>query len=210
MAKIRPLLDRLATQLAKIDSEAADTVDELLTLTQGTPLANEFQKIAGAVTEYEFEEAEAALRALTDDWYSSELSASSFEEQPLVLDISTGLAYWHNPELLRKYLAKFVQDHADYIDDLAAHLAAGERLDAARKIHRLKGTAVTLGLMELAPAVVEMDRALTVQDTLPSALLEGLLAKLRQTMTKSLVAIRDHLAVVPSVESSADGETSHI
>ncbi|CAK0739765.1 two-component system, sensor histidine kinase and response regulator [Gammaproteobacteria bacterium] len=67
-ARVRPLLDRLASQLAKIDSAALDTVDELLTLTQGTPLENELRSIADIVTDYEFEEAESVLQALTDSW----------------------------------------------------------------------------------------------------------------------------------------------
>jgi signal transduction histidine kinase/CheY-like chemotaxis protein len=64
MEMVQPLLDRLATQLADIDTEASDTVDELLALTQGTSLASGLKKVARAVADYEFELAEAALQAL--------------------------------------------------------------------------------------------------------------------------------------------------
>ncbi|CAK0776931.1 hypothetical protein CCP3SC1_880001 [Gammaproteobacteria bacterium] len=64
MTKVQPLLDQLAAQLTEIDSEAYDTVQELLSLTKDSSLASALQKIASAVTDYEFEEAEIALRAL--------------------------------------------------------------------------------------------------------------------------------------------------
>lgn len=66
MTRVQPLLDQLAAQLADIDTEAAETMQELLALTQGTALANGLRKIASAVAEYEFEAAEAALRAFNE------------------------------------------------------------------------------------------------------------------------------------------------
>lgn len=64
MDKVRPLLERLALQLADLDTEATDTVLELQTLTRGTALAAGVDKIAAAVSNYAFEDAEAALRGL--------------------------------------------------------------------------------------------------------------------------------------------------
>jgi signal transduction histidine kinase/CheY-like chemotaxis protein/HPt (histidine-containing phosphotransfer) domain-containing protein len=64
MDRVGPLLTRLAAQLADIDSEAADTVEELLILTQGTILAAGLAKIAAAVADYEFDGAEVLLLEL--------------------------------------------------------------------------------------------------------------------------------------------------
>ena len=64
MAKVQPLLNRLATQLASIETEASDTVQELLELTQGTSLAGGMKKIARAVAGYDYEIAEAELQSL--------------------------------------------------------------------------------------------------------------------------------------------------
>jgi CheY-like chemotaxis protein len=64
MGKILPLLDQLAFQLADIDTEASDTVDELLALTQGTHLANGLRKVARAVADYEFDAAEEVLKSI--------------------------------------------------------------------------------------------------------------------------------------------------
>jgi CheY-like chemotaxis protein len=63
MSKVQPLLDKLASQLADIDTEASDTVQELLTLTQGSPLASSLKKVASLVADYEFEEAAAILQS---------------------------------------------------------------------------------------------------------------------------------------------------
>ncbi len=64
MDKVKPLLDRLALQLADIDTESADTVQELATLTHGTALSAGLREVAKAVAAYEFEDAETALKEL--------------------------------------------------------------------------------------------------------------------------------------------------
>ncbi len=65
MTRIQPLLERLAAELAGADAAALYTVQELLALTRGTSLAGGLQKVANAVSTYEFEKAEAVLQALT-------------------------------------------------------------------------------------------------------------------------------------------------
>ena len=64
MDKVQPLLDRLAAQLADMDTEASDTVDELQTLIKGTSLAGGVKKVAKAVADYEYDAAEEALKKL--------------------------------------------------------------------------------------------------------------------------------------------------
>jgi len=66
MDKVQPLLDRLAIQLAEMDTEASDTVEELRTLTKGTSLAGGVKKVARAVADYEFDVAEEALKELIE------------------------------------------------------------------------------------------------------------------------------------------------
>jgi CheY-like chemotaxis protein len=64
MSRIKPLLDRLAFQLADSDADASETVQELQTLAQGSPMADGLRKVAGLVGNYEFDAAEISLRTL--------------------------------------------------------------------------------------------------------------------------------------------------
>jgi two-component system sensor histidine kinase/response regulator len=64
MAKVRPLLDRLAAQLADADAEASDTAEQLQTLAQGAPLAKTLQKVVAAIAEYDFDAALERLNAI--------------------------------------------------------------------------------------------------------------------------------------------------
>jgi CheY-like chemotaxis protein len=64
MAKVQPLLDRLAAQLADADAEASDTVEQLQALTQGTHLARGLQKVAAAISDYDFDAALEQLKAI--------------------------------------------------------------------------------------------------------------------------------------------------
>ncbi len=66
MDKVQPLFDRLAAQLAGMDTEASDTVEELLPLVKGTSLAGGVKKVARAVADYDFDQAEEALKALLE------------------------------------------------------------------------------------------------------------------------------------------------
>ncbi|HJW72609.1 MAG TPA: response regulator [Geothrix sp.] len=63
-SRVRTLLERLVSQLVDCDAEAADTLQELQILTQGTPLANGLKKVGDLVGRYEFDEAEKSLQAL--------------------------------------------------------------------------------------------------------------------------------------------------
>ena len=63
-ARLLPLFEQLARQLAELDPEAAETVQALEPLTQGSELAVKVRTLAEAVANYEFEEAALALQAL--------------------------------------------------------------------------------------------------------------------------------------------------
>jgi PAS domain S-box-containing protein len=62
IGNVRALTDRLAAQLAAMDTEASDTVQELQTLTEGTPLEAGLRKVAKAVADFEFDAAADALQ----------------------------------------------------------------------------------------------------------------------------------------------------
>jgi signal transduction histidine kinase/HPt (histidine-containing phosphotransfer) domain-containing protein/HAMP domain-containing protein len=63
-ARLQPLLQKLAVQLADMNTEAADTMAELLPLVRGTHLAGGFQNLSKAVSDYEFERAVTELQAM--------------------------------------------------------------------------------------------------------------------------------------------------
>ena len=64
LAKVRPLLDRLGAQLAQFDAEALETVEQVLSAAQGFELGAGLRELVRAVSNFEFEAAEAALRSL--------------------------------------------------------------------------------------------------------------------------------------------------
>jgi hypothetical protein len=64
LLQVQPLLDRLGTQLAQFDAEALETVDQLLAQAQGFDLGAGLRELVRAVSNFEFETAETALRQL--------------------------------------------------------------------------------------------------------------------------------------------------
>ena len=64
MAKVKPLLDRLAAQLDDADADASDTAERLQALTTGTRLDGALKKVVGAIVEYDFDAALAHLKAI--------------------------------------------------------------------------------------------------------------------------------------------------
>lgn len=57
LAKVKPLLDRLAALLDDSDSEAADVADELSALLKGSAHALAMQEISAAVADFDFDAA---------------------------------------------------------------------------------------------------------------------------------------------------------
>lgn len=64
MARVQPLLDRLASQLEDADAEASDTLERLQGLTQGTRLARGLQKVGAAISDYDFDAALEQLKLI--------------------------------------------------------------------------------------------------------------------------------------------------
>jgi PAS domain S-box-containing protein len=131
-------------------------------------------------------------------WLNQESPARPAEtapakHQPPALDIAAGLRIFRTPEKYRKLLAHFAQDYAHCAEDMAAHITADNRPEAAGLIHKLKGVAATLGLMELAPIAVELNLALATPDT-PLATLDHSVDSLRKAFARSLREIDRYLA----------------
>lgn len=65
-----------------------------------------------------------------------------------------------NPALYEKHLAKFKKNYAEAADTLESYLKAGDRYEAKRLAHSVKGLAATLGLTWLAEAAKELETAI--------------------------------------------------
>lgn len=65
-----------------------------------------------------------------------------------------------NPALYEKHLAKFKNNYTEAADTLERYLKAGDRQEAKRLAHSVKGLAATLGLIWLAEAAKELEAAI--------------------------------------------------
>jgi PAS domain S-box-containing protein len=109
-----------------------------------------------------------------------------------VLDAEQGLRYLRNEENFKKLLGRFAKNHAHAIEEIASQIAAGDLHEAAGQVHKLKGIVPTLGLVELSPIIVELNRALLTPN-IPPTMLDALLASARQSFARSLTAIAEYL-----------------
>ena len=109
-------------------------------------------------------------------------------DHPPAVDISAGLQFWRTPENYRKKLGEFVAEYAPHADVIADCIQSGNLQEAAKKAHELNGIVGFLGLVELAPIAMSLDRALAAKDP-PAEDFDGLLVSLRQSLANSLVEI---------------------
>lgn len=65
-----------------------------------------------------------------------------------------------SPLIYRRLLRLFCEQHADDVPRLARLLRAGERGAAARQIHRLRGSALILGMVGISHQALEVERLL--------------------------------------------------
>ena len=106
------------------------------------------------------------------------------------LEIAIGL------KLMRGNLAKYVHllntfaiGHADDVDVLRAHLGAGEKVDADRMAHTLKGVAATLGAEKLRHSALALEMAIREPHALPEGSLEEHLQRLEAALNPLLSGI---------------------
>jgi CheY-like chemotaxis protein len=64
------------------------------------------------------------------------------------------LSQWKDPELYRRYLRRFAHTYANSVQEIAA----AEPEQTRRLVHKLKGTAATLGLVEIAARAADWER----------------------------------------------------
>jgi PAS domain S-box-containing protein len=77
------------------------------------------------------------------------------------IDTADGLFRCNNNRALyRKLLRSFARDFADAGERIAAHLAAGEREDARRLAHSVKGVGANIGALDLSRAAAALETAL--------------------------------------------------
>ena len=97
------------------------------------------------------------------------------------IDVTGGLARVRNKvEFYRRMLLKFRDSHAAEIDrDLRQFIASGQRPDATRSAHSLKGIALSLGMDQLGHMAADVERDLKDPAvTADQALVAPLLAEL--------------------------------
>jgi len=111
---------------------------------------------------------------------------------PAVLDVEEGLRHLPKLKIYQKFLVRFAQNYAHYAEDIAAKIASGEIREAAKQTHKLKGVVGTLGLMELASVILELDSALARNDTAQTTL-ECLTNALSLAFARSLAEINGYM-----------------
>jgi HPt (histidine-containing phosphotransfer) domain-containing protein len=97
------------------------------------------------------------------------------------IDVAGGLARVRNKvDFYRRMLVKFRDSHAAEIDhDLRLFIATGQRPEATRSAHSLKGIALSLGIERLGEMAAEVERSLKDPAvTADQALVAPLLAEL--------------------------------
>jgi len=97
--------------------------------------------------------------------------------------------------LLERLLSDFAQTHADFAEQLAAHLTQGDLHEAAGKLHTLKGVASNLGMTTLAETVRLMESDVRAGNTPPPDALALKIAEARQAIAALATASPDGHAV---------------
>ncbi len=105
--------------------------------------------------------------------------------------------------LLERLLTDFAQTHADFADQLAAHLRQGDLHEAAGKLHTLKGVANNLGMTALAETVRLLESDVRAGKTPPPDALALKIAEARQAIAALATASPDGHTVVPDAAAIA-------
>ncbi|WP_231890791.1 response regulator [Methylomonas koyamae] len=101
-----------------------------------------------------------------------------------VIDLQKGLRTWKDLGVYKKYLEKFVANHAGDGDGIAVALAAGDAETARAMTHKLKGSAANLALIAIWEAAENLELALYEHRTT-----EDWLQRLRMALQRGGAAI---------------------
>ncbi|GGE98758.1 hypothetical protein GCM10011611_00340 [Aliidongia dinghuensis] len=102
--------------------------------------------------------AEAQLQPSTPNGETDATPPAAIERAPII-DIQKALGIWQEPEIYHKVLAKFATEYADCLDRLDAFRTKGDEAATAALLHKLKGTAGSLVLTEIAKLAATAEAA---------------------------------------------------
>ena len=109
----------------------------------------------------------------------------------------------HNRDLFLRLLERFAEEYADAVDQTARELAQGEREQAARRIHTLRGGAGQIGALDLMALARSLEEAIDRGETD----LAGPLADLGRQLSSLLAAIQAWRAP-PAAEATLSHEAN--
>lgn len=101
-------------------------------------------------------EPKAALSEFTEEVGDIVVPAPVPENLPGIA-IDEGMLIWNDLKVYCKYLHKFRVEHADFIPRLKECFAAGDFEGVRTRLHKLKGSAANLALIEVTQRVVEIE-----------------------------------------------------
>ncbi|MES2113499.1 MAG: response regulator, partial [Pseudomonadota bacterium] len=153
--------------------------------------------------------ANAANRANAADAADAvEVPAPIARERWPGIALERGLAVWKDAGDYRRFLLKFSADYGDSVARVAACYAAGDAVAARALTHKLKGSAASLALMEVAGAAALLETAERA-GTDPDAAMEPL----QRAIATALESIAGYAAEAappavpaPEPESEPDGD----
>jgi signal transduction histidine kinase/CheY-like chemotaxis protein len=143
-----------------------------------------------------------AAPAVTAD--AAELANPAARERWPGIALQRGLAVWKDAGDYRRFLLKFSADFGDSAARVTACYAAGDAAGARALTHKLKGSAASLALMEVAGAAALLEAAERAGND-PGAALEAL----QRAIATALESIAGYAAeaapAAPAPEPDADG-----
>ncbi|MGB0127588.1 MAG: response regulator, partial [Rhodocyclaceae bacterium] len=118
------------------------------------------------------------------------------------LDVNTALSHLSGSgELYLKVLGMFVEQHRGDIGVMRSHLDAGERNDARRVAHSLKGTAGMVGATSLRARAAALEAA--ILNELPAADVESMCQATHEELTALIEGIAERLRPPAQTEAAS-------
>ena len=118
-----------------------------------------------------------------------------------IIDTDRALEVWQDAELYHKVLRKFAAEYADCVDRLSVFQAKGDSAAIAALLHKLKGTAGSLALLELAQLAATMEHCTAAGHDLGPAI-----ERLHAAFSATLTAIAELAQPAPPPTDAFAGE----
>lgn len=111
------------------------------------------------------------------------------------INVAYGLKYINgNEKLYVTLLGKFSAQFKEAAQEIADFAAAGERAEAARAAHSVKGLGASLGLAECSAAAAALEESIKANDDQFSALLGSFKSELNKATDSIGVLTADHVS----------------